>query len=207
MNLLNKILDNPAIWNISQFIFGNDKYKKDLYRLAIPSPGKILDFGCADGNTFLAFKDFEYYGVDINKNLIDYAKKKYSKFKNANFLNANILDRPFGENFFDCCLFACTGHHLPDEMLFKIMPVLADCLKPGGSLYIFDTIKRPDRDSRLLKFLINLDQGQFMRTEEKYNLIIDKLSPKLKLLVKKTMQVRGNFFPQPTYYFAEFKKV
>lgn len=207
MSLIGKILDNPKIWDISQAIFGCDAQKRKLYRSVFKAKGRILDFGCADGNTFAAFSDWDYYGIDINTRLIEYARKKYSSFQNAHFVNADMLDKPFKEGYFDYVLFACTGHHLEDAKLFPIMKELAGVLKENGRMFIFDTIKRPGKDSALLKFLINLDQGKFMRNEDIYRSIINRFSDRLKPVRTEIMRIKGALMPQPTYFFAEFVKI
>ncbi len=204
--MVNKILSNPALWDLSQAIFGCDKQKRALYRSVFPKTGKILDFGCADGNTFPAFSDFEYVGVDINKDLIQRAVKKYGAYKNASFVAADILERPFGEGEFDYALFSCTGHHLPDETLYPVMKELSRVLKKNGSLHFFDTIKRPGIDPPFLRFLINLDQGKFMRNEEIYKKMIHGFSADLVPTVTKVLRIKGALMPQPTYFYAEFRK-
>ncbi|MDD5439622.1 MAG: class I SAM-dependent methyltransferase [Candidatus Omnitrophica bacterium] len=207
MSIYSRLLNVPILWNLSQAVFGCDSQKKKLYRSVFSRTGRLLDFGCADGNTFLAFTDFDYYGVDINKQLIDYAAKKYHAFNNAHFVNADILSHPFEDDFFDYALFSCTGHHLPDTALFPVMEALSAVLQPGGRLHFFDTIRRPGKDSGLLKFLISIDQGKFMRDEETYMKIIHRFSRRLKVVTYKTLSITGTLMPQPDYFYAEFEKV
>jgi len=207
MKLVEKILNVPVMWNMSQAVFGCDKQKIELYRSVFNGKGKLLDFGCADGNTFPAFSDFEYYGIDINAPLIEYARNKYSSYKNAKFINADLLDKPFEDESFDYVLFSCTGHHLSDERLFPVMKELGNILKVGGRLYFFDTIKKYNKDSLLLKFLISLDQGKFMRDAEIYKTIIYKFSERLKPVTFRTLEIAGTFMPQPTYFYAEFERI
>lgn len=206
MNIISKILDIPIIWNLSQQVFGCDAQKKRLYRSVFKKTGRVLDFGCADGNTFPAFTDFDYYGVDMNTPLIEYAAKKYKHFHNAHFINADILTKPFEPEFFDYVLFACTGHHLKDEDLYPIMTELEYVLKPGGSIHYFDTIKDPRRQSKLLDFLISMDQGKFMRNFEIYKGMINRFSDRLEPVKYNTLEIKGAFMPQPTYFYCEFVK-
>lgn len=206
MSIISKILDHPFMWDLSQMIFGCNAQKKRIYSSFVQNKGKLLDFGCADGNTFEAFKDFEYYGVDINKKLIDYALKRYSSYRNAHFICADILDNTFQQGFFDSVLFAVTGHHIPDEQFLKITAGLSRVLKPGGSLYFFDTIRDKKRKSWLLNFLINMDQGQHMRDHEAYQKMIHDFSKDLIPVEEKVFVIKGAFMPQPTYFYAELKK-
>jgi len=207
MNIIGRLLNIPILWNLSQAIFGCDSQKKRLYRSVFHEKGRLLDFGCADGNTFPAFTDFDYYGIDINAGLIDYARRKYARYKNAHFINADILSHPFEKDHFDFVLFSCTGHHLDDARLFPIMKELGEVLKTGGKLHFFDTIRRPGKDSKLLNLLINADQGKFMRDEEIYKKIIYRFSDRLKPVRHETLNISGTLMPQPTYFYAEFTKV
>ncbi len=205
MRILKSVLDIPFFWNLTQFIFGCDKQKRFLYRAAFREKGRILDFGCADGNTFPAFSDFEYYGIDINERLLNHARNKYSSFGNTHFINADILEEPFPEDFFDHVLFACTGHHLERERLLEILKELIRVLKRKKNLHIFDTIRVPDRDSAVLRFIINLDQGKFMKDEKTYGVIFKELSDKIEVVKTETFRVR-RFMPLPTFFHAELRK-
>ena len=134
--IVNRLLQNPTLWKISQKIFGDDNEKMELYRSAIKHKGKLLDFGCSNGNTFPAFKDFNYYGYDNDSIMISDAKQKYKKFKNAHFYTINILKDNSTESNFDFILFALTGHHLDDGTLIKIFIKLSRLLNKTEKLFI-----------------------------------------------------------------------
>ncbi|MBN1354536.1 MAG: class I SAM-dependent methyltransferase, partial [Candidatus Omnitrophica bacterium] len=188
MDFVNRLLQSPFLWNISQFIFGANAQKRKLFMGLIPN-GRILDFGCANGNLFPAFYDFDYYGVDIDEKLIEDARKKYGTYKNARFVCADILKRPFPEDFFDSVLFSTSGHHIDDKTLYEIMRALERVLKTGGKLYYFDTIHEPGRDSAFLKFLLRLDRGKYMRDEKIYRSMIYRFSDSLKPLDIKVSRI------------------
>jgi SAM-dependent methyltransferase len=208
LKIINKFLAQPYIWDIVQFVLGNPNKKKQLYRSLLPNSGKILDFGCADGNTFIAFSDFDYYGIDTDKAFIDYAKNKYKKFDNAHWVNEDIMARPFHENTFDFVLFACTGHHIPDNQIHTILKELTYVLKQNGRLYLIDMIKEPVSDPLLVKLLLKLDQGRFVRTKDEYNEIIDRFKGQLRIINSEIGQIKGNFLPQqPLLYIAELEKI
>jgi len=206
MGLINKILAVPSVWDLSQFIFGCNKEKGQLYRSVIKSPGKLLDFGCADGNTFPLFAGFDYYGVDTNEKLINLANKRYKKFRNAHFIKADILTKPFPEKYFDSILFAGTGHHLNEQDFYMITRVLINLLKDTGIIYFFDIIKDPLRDFKLLNFLISLDQGKFIRTENQYREIFKNMPDKLKIIKERKINFK-RLIPTPTIYYAVLRKL
>ena len=169
--MLKKIINIPWFWKFFQNLVGADPWKLSLYPKVFKKPGKILDFGCSIGNSVPAFLDFEYYGVDIDKNAIDTAKKTYSKYKNITFSDRDILISPFKPEFFDYILFACTGHHLTTDYLNKCIDVLLKELKPGGELHFFDVIKQVEKDKLITQFFVNYDQGKYMRTIDEYKKI------------------------------------
>jgi len=204
--LISKILKNQAIWNLSQIVLGANEEKMKLYSSVIDNRGKILDFGCANGNTFEAFKDYDYTGVDIDSNSIDFANNKYKNYANARFICADVTKNSLEKESFDNILFAGTGHHIDNKLLFKITKSLSRLLKNGGSLYFIDTIRDKKRKSKLLSLLISLDQGKFHRTEYIYNHVLDKFSPDLKPIYHRTYKMKGTFVPQPTYYIAKLIK-
>lgn len=205
--LVKFILASPSVWTLSQKILGCDEQKKRLYRSVFPAPCRLLDFGCANGNTFGAFRDFDYCGLDIDERLIRHAQKAFAECRNARFVCADILERPFPEQSFDAALFAGTGHHLSDDAFPKIMGALGNMVKRGGAVHFFDTIRTPGEDSLLLRLFLHLDQGKFHRTEDAYRAMLPTISPILRPVRMTTMRVRGALTPQPRYFYAEMRRV
>lgn len=205
--LIKLLLAPPLVWTLSQKIFGCDEQKKALYRSVFSTPLKLLDFGCANGNTFGAFQDFDYYGVDIDARLIRHAQKTFAGCRNARFVCADILEQPFPEQSFDAVLFAGTGHHLDDDAFPKIMMALGTMVKLGGSIHFFDTIRTPGEDSLLLQLLLHMDQGKFHRTEDVYRAMLPTISPLLRPVRMTTMRVQRALMPQPKYFYAEMRRV
>lgn len=204
--LINKILKNQLIWNLAQFFLGANTQKKYLYKKIVNKKGKLLDFGCANGNTFEAFKNYDYTGIDNDQIAIQYAKEKYKTYPNAKFICDDITKNNLQKNYYDCILYAATGHHIENKYFFKITNSLSRVLKRGGSLYFIDMIKDKKRNSKLLSLLISLDQGKFHRTEFIYNRILSKFSKNLVPDYHKTITILGIFVPQPTYYIAKLTK-
>lgn len=207
MSIINIILKNPFLWTLSQKIFGDDKQKMQLYRSVFPNKGKLLDFGCSNGNTFPAFSDFNYYGFDNDGTMIDDAKSKYRKYKSAHFIKIDILKQKSKVRNFDFILFGLTGHHLDNKTLIAIFAKLSTLLKTGGKLFYFDSIRDKKNDSLLLTTILNMDQGKFIRTLGEYSKIKSLLPKKLKMRKSKIYQVTGTIMPQPKYMFWELKKI
>jgi len=206
MPVVESALKIPFLWDLSQLLFGCNEWKRKQYRTVFAEPGRMLDFGCADGNIFPAFKEFDYYGIDTDKSLIEHARKRYASFPNAHFIDSDILERPFSSNFFDSILFGCTGHHLSDNELVAIFDVLIDMVKKEGAIHFFDTIKAQGDVPALLKLKLRFERGGYMRNADEYQVIIDSLKNKVSCAQTKIIEARGGFTPQPDYLYAKLIK-
>lgn len=135
------IKDNPL-----QKIWHERKWKV-LKGLLENSSGKLLDIGCADGTTTNNISStspkLEVTGIDLYKETIEFAKKKYPK---VNFVFANAQKLPFKSGSFNYVTAIEVLEHLedPDEALGEIKRVL----KPKGTLIIGQ-----DTDSLLFKII------------------------------------------------------
>jgi SAM-dependent methyltransferase len=198
MSFVSRILRNPLVWTVCQNIFSSDREKMTAYRSVIKRPGRrILDFGCANGNTFPAFKDFDYYGVDLDETFIRYAQRKYASFPNAHFIHANILSGPFQPRFFDHILFACTGHHLDDETFTRILIAMMPMLNEEGAIHFIDPIRVPEKDGFILRMIIGADQGKFHRTSDAYRRLFGGLSKHLQVAQFEFWPGKAGLIPQP----------
>ena len=164
-----RILNIPLVWIIFQHFVGANRWKKTMYPSVFRSRGALLDFGSSMGNTTQDFLDFDYTGIDTDPSMIDAATKRWAGYENVRFVCADILTKPFPDASFDHVLFACTGHHLTDEEMKKIIPALLATLRPGGELHFFDVIKQPGKDGFTTRLIMNNDQGKHMRLREEYD--------------------------------------
>jgi SAM-dependent methyltransferase len=204
--IVSLILKNQLVWNLCQYIFGADQQKKILYRSLIPKTGRLLDFGCANGNTYLAFTEFQYTGVDIDPIVINFARKQHGRRANAEFICADILDGSLPRKHYDYVLFAGTGHHIPNDELPNIIRALARTLKKRGRLYFIDPIRDERRRSAIVNALIAMDQGKFYKNQEYYLANLPKFSPDLKMVRNRMVILHDTFLPQPTYFIGVLEK-
>jgi SAM-dependent methyltransferase len=186
-SLFKKITNIPFIWSIAQNFVGANQWKAALYPSVFENKGTLMDFGCSIGNETEVFLDFDYYGIDIDPHAIAAAKDRFNGYPHVRFFCTDIIKDGFKEDFFDHILFATAGHHLTDEQLAKIIEILLINLKPGGRLHFFDIIRqRKDKWSTQLLSLV--DQGKYIRTQEKYEEIFAPYTDKI---------VRIELFPSP----------
>ncbi len=85
---------------------------------------KVLDIGCGNALMlpFILKKGAFYYGIDISKNLIEIAQKKYAKEvaeKKAKFIVGQATRLPFQDEEFDFVISFAVLHHIPSKELRK----------------------------------------------------------------------------------------
>lgn len=192
----------PFLWDTFESIFGADKEKQILYRSVFTEPCRLMDFGCATGNTTAAFLDFDYVGVDIDNVSIAWAKQKWQEYPNVTFIAADILGRKLKVKKFEAILFASTGHHLKNDQLPKILLKLSEYLMPGGKIYYFDTIKPDKRSHPITRWLCSIDRGTYMRGMKDFKILFNTISGKYRVKNISVKKVTGTFLPQPKYIFS-----
>ena len=88
---------------------------------------KVLDIGCAQGNisTLLAEQGFEATALDLNKNFLNYAKKK-REFGKITYVRANAMHLPFKANTFDAVILGEIMEHVayPEKLIAQAKKVL-----------------------------------------------------------------------------------
>jgi SAM-dependent methyltransferase len=174
MSFVKRLLSVPFFWDSVQSVLGATRFKRKLYLSKLRPPGKLLDFGCADGHIADAFIEFDYYGVDIDRVAIEAASRRFRDRPNMHFIAANLSSRPFPPAEFNEILFACTIHHLDDEQLRNLLTELNYCLKPNGVIHVFDLV-RQDSDGWSQKLMRRLDQGKYTRTFPQIVSLIESL--------------------------------
>lgn len=107
---------------------------------------RILDFGCGSGSSSLVlarmFPDADIIGCELVKDFVEIAREraKFHKMDQLSFLlspDGNHLPENLGKFDF-IVLSAVFEHLLPSERL-QTLPLLWDCLKENGILFISET--------------------------------------------------------------------
>lgn len=95
-------------------LFVENKFKE--VAKFIPENSKILDIGCNDGKIRFFFKNPNYFGIDVNKNLINNLKKQGIKAKQIDLNRQNL---PFKKEKFDYILLLDILEHVinPEKLL------------------------------------------------------------------------------------------
>jgi SAM-dependent methyltransferase len=163
VGVIERLMSVPVLWDFVQVVLGAMKFKRELYLSKLHPPGKLLDFGCANGHIADTFAGFDYYGVDIDPVAINAAKRRFRDRPNMHFIAADLRTRPFPADDFDEILFACTIHHLDDDQLISLLKELHYCMKPEGVVHVIDMV-RQKKDGWSQNLMRRLDQGKYTRT-------------------------------------------
>lgn len=133
----------------------NSKWRKRrdnlLQIIKLPDQGFTLDQSCGNGQ-FLELihkmrSNLQLFGIDIDKENIDGAKKEY-KWGNFSVQNSYALD--FSDNKFDLIFCNMALHHYEDPV--RMLRESKRVMKKKGSIYILDIFP----ENKIIQFFYNL---------------------------------------------------
>jgi trans-aconitate methyltransferase len=129
---------------------------------------RIVDIGCADA-VLAQYLDqsIDYTGIDYNPKYIEKAKKQFPHF---NFLVTDVEDLEINT---DKIVYLLIGvvHHLNDEQVINLMNSIKQ-KSPHSIIICLDGVRVPNQNF-IAKILKDLDRGNFVRTAEAYNKILE----------------------------------
>jgi putative AdoMet-dependent methyltransferase len=104
----------------------------------------VIDIGCGTGAFVLhaAPRCKKIYAVDVSAAMLEYLKEKAEKdnLKNIEYHQAGFLTYEHTDEPVDVVVSVAALHHLPDFWKLVGLSRIADMLKPGGSLCLFDVV-------------------------------------------------------------------
>lgn len=115
---------------------GNNLYylgvRNDLIRLIPPHAKRILEIGCAGGQTGKALREMgfeEIVGIEINEDAASIGKAYYDQVIIGDVEKVGL---PFGRCHFDCILYGDVLEHLIDP--WRVLKEHRSLLKKGGAI-------------------------------------------------------------------------
>ena len=168
IELVRPILDRPFFYELHNLVIGAKHRSQVMVRDYIcPKPGDhVLDIGCGPGNMVPFLAGTVYHGVDMNSDYIEWARKRFSdraKFSCQRVSEQDVHD--LGE--FDIVLALGLLHHLDDSEADDLFRLGYAALKSGGRMITMDGCYMPQQ-SKVEKYLLDIDRGRFVRTKEHY---------------------------------------
>ncbi len=161
-------INNPLVYKIIQKIMSGTSLRKKIIKANIKKKNlNILDIGCGPAEVIDYIPGCKYYGYDIDKRSIEYAKKKYSN-KNYHFFckkfhNKEIKKLPM----FDFVILFGILHHLNNKQANNVLALCKKKMKKNSKLLTEDPIF-VNNQNFVARFLISKDRGNNVRKEKEY---------------------------------------
>lgn len=177
--LFYKLLNYPLVYSLSQKIMSATSFRKKIIKNIIKKKNPyILDIGCGPAEILEFLDNVNYFGFDVNKNHINFAKEKYrnkGKFKCTKF-TAKKINKKIK---FDYVFLLGLLHHLNDKQSYFLLSEIKKVLKKKGILITLDNVYVKNQNI-IAKKLIDLDKGENVRTKSQYLQILSKNFKKIK---------------------------
>jgi cyclopropane fatty-acyl-phospholipid synthase-like methyltransferase len=182
------ILSHPALYqayqNAGGFFGARIKAIADYLTLR---PGmKVIDIGCGPGHILRHLPDdIEYNGFDIDEAYIGYARRA---FGHLGTFHCRHFDAAAAREFAGADVVMMNGvlHHIADDDLQATLADIRDVLKNDGVLFTLDGCYR-EGQSRIAKWLLDNDRGEFIRDQDGYNKVLGDAFAKVKLAIREDL--------------------
>lgn len=206
--------DKPEIWEeVSRNRFEEEsKFLVEIFR-RYGKVKNILDVGCGTGSHLnkLSKHGFVCEGIDLNKNMIGFAKKQYPHIK----FEVGDMKKLKYSNKFDAIICLCTTfcYNTSNEDVVEALNSFYKSLRKGGLLVLetFNSISFIEK-IKFEKKIEKIDYGKFgIRSIEE-----NSINPNKQLLIEKRTFISSNgkrlktdltkyrmFFPQEMRFFLE----
>jgi len=178
-NLFYNFISNKYIYIFLQKLMSATSVRKNFVKVHIKKDFNVIDVGSGLSTIIEGLPSINYYGYDINRAHIKYAKKKYFK-KNFHFYCKRLTKNEIlGLPKFDCALLLGIVHHLNDNEFKTMISLIKKSLKKNGKILILDNVIT-QKQNFISKFLIKRDKGDNIRNLNQFKLILNKYFSKIK---------------------------
>lgn len=179
-----KILSLFFFYRFIQKIMSGVSFREKFVKKIIKNKNNyILDIGCGTADILVSIPDNYYYGFDISKNYINYAKNKFLsdkyQFFNEEFNHHTMQKLPK----FDFVILFGILHHLSNDQIENIFLNIKKILKKNSKVLIVDPVLIKNQNF-ISRILIKLDRGKNIKNLREYNEILKKNFKKVSYKVK-----------------------
>jgi SAM-dependent methyltransferase len=175
---ISQVFDNAKLYETFQFAVAKKSTHRIIRDEIIQPAGvsEVLDFGCGIGYHSKLFTDANYLGIEPLASCIKMANASYSG-SNVEFrLGDHSLLKTLKSESFDLVVAICVLHHIDDEILENFSKEAYRVLNIGGRLTTFDPVFHGEQ-SKISKWVVSQDRGEWVRTEQHYLDLIKKSFP------------------------------
>lgn len=172
---IRSVLAHPAIYDLSQTVFGATRSREILVReyIQVPDFGTILDIGCGTGEIvpFLP-KSVAYWGFDLSADYIRAARKRHGD--RGRFECADVGEHAVGDlaSSVDVVIAVGVLHHVDDGTARSLVESAHASLKDQGRLVTMDPVFA-EGQSRISRNLVSRDRGMNVRSPDGYRNLVE----------------------------------
>ena len=179
-NQIYNFINNTLIYKIIQGVMSGTSFRNSIIKKNITKKNlKILDIGCGPAQILEHIPQCDYYGYDIDRRSIQYAKKKYHQ-KNYHFYCKKFNKTELKKlPKFDFIIFFGILHHLSNKEVHEILKLCKKIMKKNSKLLTEDPIFLKNQNI-IAKFLIKKDRGLNVRKKQQYIDLLKKHFKKIK---------------------------
>jgi len=173
-NSIYNLINNPLVYKIVQKVMSGTSFRANIIKNNIKKKNlKILDIGCGPAEILENISNCEYYGYDIDRRSISYAKKKY-KDKKYHFFCKKFNKKEIKKlPKFDYVIFFGILHHLGNKEVYNLLNLCKKKMKKKSKLLTEDPVL-VENQNFLAKHLILNDRGKNVRNKNGYTKLLKK---------------------------------
>lgn len=172
---ISQVFNNANLYNCFQLVIQKRGTKEFLNSAILNSESieRVLDFGSGIGHHSQLFQGKQYLGIEPSEACVLSAKRLY-KDSSATFLEGDHTAlKSLPEGTFDLIFAIGVLHHINDSFFNEFVDQAFRLLKPGARLMTFDPVLHRHQ-SKLSRWVVKQDRGQWVRTENEYLAVIER---------------------------------
>jgi SAM-dependent methyltransferase len=178
------LLTLPSVYRLFDSFVRGGNWHIYISEYVRPVPGeKVLDIGCGPGDILENLPAVDYLGFDINPGYVEAARKRFGN--RGRFFCGDVgltaIDQEAGS--FDLVLATGVLHHLDDDRAVSLFNLARRALKPGARLITYDGCYVTGQ-SKLARFVVSRDRGQYVRESAEYARLAAQVFPRVKSSVR-----------------------
>jgi SAM-dependent methyltransferase len=177
---LQRWLKVPFLYNLCQDCIGGNALRRRIIQNHVRAKvgDKVIDIGCGPAQILPWLPAVDYLGLDVNGAYIASAKRKYPGM--GTFVVGDTRTLWDDPRFANADLVIGLGilHHLEDADAAHCFGFAYRALKDGGRFVCLDACWIANQGF-LSRYVMSMDRGQNVRTEQEYRHLAETVFPKV----------------------------